>query len=1082
MEQRTILFVDQVGSTRKLADLGDEAMVPIRQRLWSIVNAAVTVHDGRVFSDEGDGGAAVFSRPESGHAAALEVSREALAAGLELRVGLHTGSVVANGDGFVGLAVHAAARLCDAAPPGCILTTSDESAQGTDQLRRLTPFGQRSFKGFPEPVEVMLLTDPAVDAPSLDDMIPSSITVDMASSPLLLAPSLAFVGRDNDLDRLLQLGAAVRGEMSRVALVAGEAGAGKSTLAHRAARSLVADGAVCLVGRSDDSFDDPFHEIIELLGHLVREAPVDLLADHVLRHGDLLTRWLPGLGDRVPSAARSGGDADRTPDRLRLFEAVLSLLRSVSAVQPLVLVLEDLHWATPPTLDLVRYLLDDHGLRSVLVLVTYRSTEVEDGSPLAELLARQSRNDRVEHVSLDPLTLLDVEALVEVAKPELVQQRPDLIGPLAAHLIEATRGNALFCAEFLRHVDIDPTTASDADSLAAHVSVPASVQELACHRIDQLGVEVAEMLAVASVLGERFRLRELQRVLDESGSALLTKLERAERAEVVRPVDSSGAEFSFGHALVRDALYERMTTSQRLRWHRSAADVAVATGVSSAAEVLAHLTSAGPLADPVEVWRTASQAADDAVERLALLEAISYRQRAVEVLEQAPSLSPSDHATTVFALGREQTAIGMAVGGATMVEAAAIARRAADWDLLAEIAVAYGGDLKENQAALDVSRPVLLIETALGHHTAPTAMRARLSISLALWQRQTMSLGRRRALVDEAIAIAESLGDSRTFADVLAQRHRALHGPDAVEEGLGDADRLDELAVELDDDLLAFQATNIRMMATFQRGDWGQTRVHAVARDELGERLRSFEGRRLGLMWQHLEANVAGDYGRADSLQRRLQELISLYPDDIRGRFSAAAVSSRLWLAGHSAMMYEMMPPTVNRDLSLAWFAAESGQIPAARQHLESSGGVARMQAQSDYMWSHDVLALTRASRALSDADVAGELYDVVLPFRHYNAAMGALTFLGAMEHHLGSMAVTLGRLDDAVVHFDAAIERHEGMGAVPYLALTQAELAGVLSARNAVGDADRARSLAAGASTVAEELGLALVLSELDR
>lgn len=1082
MEQRTILFVDQVGSTRKLADLGDEAMVPVRRRLWSIVNAAVQAHGGRVFSDEGDGGAAVFTGAASGHAAALEIVHQAALAGIELRIGLNTGSVVANGDGFVGLTVHAAARLCDVAPPGCILTTSNESSHGNDAVRRLTPFGQRSFKGFPEPIDVMLLTDPSVHAPSLDDLIPSSAAAEMASSPLLLPPSPAFVGRDSELGHLLWLGAAVREAPSRVALISGEAGAGKSTLVHRAAGSLVVDGALCLVGRSDDSFDDPFHEVIELLAHLVREAPVDLLADHVLRHGDLLTRWLPGLGDRVPSAARAGGDADRTPDRLRLFEAVLSLLRSASAVQPLVLVLEDLHWATPPTLDLVRYLLDDHALHSVLVLVTYRSTEVAEGSPLAELVARQSRNDRVEHVSLDPLTMRDVEQLVEVAKPDLVRHRPDLAGPLAVHLIEATQGNALFCTEFLRHVDIDPTIPDSAGELVAHLSVPASVQELACHRIDQLGAEVAGLLAVASVLGERFRLRELQRMLDETGSALLSKLERAERAEVVRPVDISGAEFAFGHALVRDALYERMTTSQRLRWHRAAADVAESAGMSSAAELLAHLTAAGPLADPVEVWRVASRAADDAVERLALHEAIGYRQRAVDMLALATSLSPSEHATTVFALGREQTAVGMAVGGATMVEAAAIAQRGEDWDLLAEIAVAYGGDLKENQATLDVSRPVSLIEAALDRHTAPTAMRARLLISLALWQRQTMSLGRRRELVDEAIAIAESLDDPRTFSDVLAQRHRALHGPDVVEEGLRDADRLDELAEQLGDDLLAFQATNIRMMTTFQRGHWDQTRVHAVARDEIGERLRNFEGRRLGLMWRHLEANVVGDYDLADGLLRRLQRLISLYPDDVRGRFSAAAISSRLWLTGHSSMMYEMMPRTVNQDLSLAWFAAESGQTPAARQHLESSGGVARMNAQSDYMWSHDVLALTRASRALHDADVATDLYATVLPFRHYNATMGALTFLGAMEHHLGSMAVTLGRFDDAVEHFDAAIERHQRMSAVPYLALTQAELAVVLRTRDEAGDVERADHLDAAARVIADELGLALVQQELDR
>ncbi len=361
-------------------------------------------------------------------------------------------------------------------------------------------------------------------------------------------------------------------------------------------------------------------------------------------------------------------------------------------------------------------------------------------------------------------------------------------------------------------------------------------------------------------------------------------------------------------------------------------------------------------------------------------------------------------------------------------------------------------------------------------------MRSRLLMSLALWQRQQMSLADRRALVDEAMQIAESLDERRTLADVLSQHHRALHGPEIAAEALADADRIDEMAHEFDDELLAFQAMNVRVMTTFQLGEWDTARAHAVERAEIGERLRSFEGRRLALMWDLLEAQVRGEFDQATETLRQLEALIGRYPSDVRGRFLAAALASKLWVLGRADVMYEMMPPTVNRDLSLAWFAADSGQLPAARHHLDESGGVERMMNQSDYMWSHDVVSLTRASRGLVDTRCAAELYEAVIPFRRNHATMGALAFLGTMEHHLGTIAATLRDFDAAVEHYERAIERHAAMSSRPFLALSRAELASTLRRRDQAGDPERSAELSEQALFVADELGLGLVHAELKR
>ena len=1088
---QTILFVDQVGSTRLVAELGNESMLTMRVRLWEIINTAVTAHNGRVFSDEGDGGAAAFPLAHDAAAAALEMLERTRHDNIEIRIGVNTGEVIANGDGLVGLAVHVAARLCDEAPHQHVVVSTSTVQALDDSTLVTTPFGHRPVKGLQDPVDVWLLTPAPLRTDEVDILATIPTWEPLPSSRLLEARTEHIVGRSSAQSQLLERAAATRSGTVELVLVGGNPGEGKSTLVQATALELAATGSLCLLGRADEAYDNAFNEIIEMFTHVIAEAPSALLADHVLRHGDLLTRLLPGLADRVPSASRWRDESTAAiPDRNLLFEAVADLLRSIAHHQSVVLVFEDVHWASAPTLDLVRYLLRSKDLGSVLLVVTYRPTEVAADSAAAQFLDLVRGDHASTSIALAPLTALDVEKLIRLRMPALATARPDLAEALSRSVHQQTGGNALFCTEVLRTFEASGFI-NDAelaqmtiDALLSKLLVPNSIQDVARQRADRLGGDVVGVLTDAAVLGESFATAELRSLHGTGGgSDVLDALDAAEHDGLLRAEDAAGQRYSFSHALVQQALYSRLATSQRLRRHHAAAQVigALSTGAARAADALRHLQAAGVLAEASDIAATAGQAAAEALDRLALTEAMNFRLIAADATLGDPTSSAVERAHALAALGRAQTALGLQAGKASMALAADHARVANDWDLYAEIAANYGGDLKENQAVLAVAEPIALIEAALTKQPDASAIRARLLVSLALWKRQTTPYEERRAYVDEAVTIARSLDEPVTLATVLASHHRALHGPNIADEALTNAREIEQLAVRRADDSMLFQALYVRHIVAFETGDWELATATETHLRQVGKLLQNIEGQRLAVMWDAVTAALRGDFDITFEAINTCVELLVGYPTDDLGRFVAALSFSPLWLQGQSAMLYDVTRHDYPRASSLAWFAADSGQIEEAAAAITSSGGIQQSENQMDYMWWHDVVGLTRGARATNDVDTATQIYAAVLPFRSHNATMGLVSFFGAVEHHLGTLAVVMGKIDGAIDHFERGLARHRDMGARPFVALTAAELSLALIARGGVGDQARAADLRNEATSLADELRLGLVTTILD-
>ncbi len=1096
MADLTILFADQVGSTRQLSEIGDEAAVAVRQRLKRLLVSTIEGQAGRIFSDDGDGCAAVFERPEDAARAALLMldgaaeSRHVVDSKLaiHLRIGIHTGNVIPNGDGFVGMAVHLGARMCEVAPTDFVAASRVTSERlATTPWLRVTPFGKRTMKGVAEPVQVNLLSDSSRAAPTPEDQLASSGAEQaMPSSPWLRERPLPAVCVDRVAERSRLEASLIASEHQiQMVLLGGEPGAGKSTLIHQVATAHAANSdAICLVGRCDEVADGPYREVVEALHHLVEVAPIGLLAQHVLKHGSLLTRLIPGLEHRVASAPEY--EAGRDVDRFRLYEAIADLLRDVARNQPVLLVFEDLHWASEPSLDLIRHLVRSAGLASVVIAGTYRSTEVDAEPHTLRFLERVGAEPNTARVELNRFDEAQAHDLVAQAA-SAAQVADGLIPGLVRHLYRQTAGSPLFLTEMLRSLEEAGTLRQlrDAGDIAA-IEMPTTVQELATTRVDRLGADIAAVLADAAILGTSFRIPELERLAESNDFDILDVLEIAERAGIVHEEPSSlDGSFVFRHAVIHRALYDRIGTTRRRRRHRAAADAVTAVSEhdlkARSADILVHLERCGNAARPDELVRFASLAADEASDRIALLDAVRYSQVAADAVHQDPLADRAQIAEVLGALGAAQTAAGLAEGRASMVAAADAARTAERWDLFASAAFRYGGALKENQAS-PVNVATALVDEALLHFPEPSATRAKLLVVAALWRRQTTDYATRRPLADEALTIARSLDDPRTLALVMAEYHRALHGPNTMPEALEMADELESLAAQLKDDAVAFQALNLRLIATAELGMWEEAQQTAASLEQVGDRLRHIEGRRITLSWKISTSTAQGRFDDGAAHIAELKKLLSKYQIEDFGRMFGALSFVPLWLKGHSGLLYKAsLKPGVAAAYSCAWFAADAGLLNEASSHIADLPDPRAVSERFDYMWWNDVVAQTRVALRTGDADLARVVYDIALPYADGNAVMGLINFFGTGRHHLGSLCMTLGDYDAAIANYEASLERTMVMGARPFHALTQAELAQALDSRGNEGDRERAKELRELARAVAEELELGLVIETLN-
>ncbi|HWI73431.1 MAG TPA: AAA family ATPase, partial [Baekduia sp.] len=511
---------------------------------------------------------------------------------------------------------------------------------------------------------------------------------------LRLASTFPFVGRSAELRLLRTLLPRAEGEGRRVVLIGGEPGSGKSRLVRELAAEAAADGVLVLYGACDAEVRTPYGPFVEALDQLTRTVPADELRAALGPGGGELTRLLPDLPARVDGDLSPPVSADPDTERHRLHTAVADLLTAIGEHRPVLLIVEDEHWADTPTLLLLRHLSRAAGHARLLVVATFRDAEADVPESLAEALADLRRVDAVVRLRVGGFSADEVTEFVRGAAggdghggagppPELAQTIGDL-----------TEGNAFLVCELWRAL-VETGVVEIADGAVrltrapADIGTPESVREVVSQRLARLGTGTAELLELAATAGSEFELDVVRRAAGVPDVALLARLDEAVRSGMIEELPSRALSYRFAHELVRRALYDRLTGVRRAELHLRVGEALEGAGVLSGralADLAHHFARAAPLGGPqrgVDYNVLAARAATDA---LAFEEAVARLQTALELKID----SPHRRAELLIELGLAAHRAGRALDALDALRSAAeIGRRQGDADLLARAASGY---------------------------------------------------------------------------------------------------------------------------------------------------------------------------------------------------------------------------------------------------------------------------------------------------------------------------------------------------------------------------------------------------------
>ena len=894
-------------------------------------------------------------------------------------------------------------------------------------------------------------------------------------------PSGAFVGRERELAELgAGLDEALAGR-GRLILLAGEPGIGKSRLAEELAALAVARGARVLVGRCWEAGGAPaYWPWVQSLRAYVRDSDSAALRSQLGAGAADLAPLLPELRERFPGLPEPPA-LESEAARFRLFDATARFLRNASESRPIVLVLDDLHAADSPSLLLLRFLARQLRSSRMLLLGLYRDVEPAAGQALTEMLAEVTREPATRRLSLGGLSEGEVAEYVGLTASAIASVE------LVAALSEETEGNPLFVGEFVRLVSVE--------GVQSHgLVIPQSVRDVIARRLTHLSDECNRVLGLASVLGREFALAAVGRLAGLSEEELLDTLDEAMAARVVSDIPGTRDRLGFTHVLVRDTLYEALTSARRVRLHRQAVELLETLYRDEPGPYLAELAHHAMAGREFERGlRYAQRAGDRAVALLAYEEAARLYEIALEALERREPVDGPSRGHVQLALGEAQARAGlMDHARETFLVAADLARRLNLPDELARAALGYGGRFAYARAA--DPRLVPLLEEALAAvPDGDSVLRARLLARLAGAVRSEPSVERRARLSREAVEMARKLGDPATLAYALESAFAGVT-PQDTEAWRAIGDELVRVAREAGDEEREFFGHQHGLGALMVSGDIRAVDARLEAMAALGEELRQPTQERALAVTRTMRALFAGRFQEADNL---IQEALEAGPGS-RGldmgwfwvvRVQAWALAREQGRLGEVRRDIERLVddyPMVSYLHPV--LASLYGELGCAADALERFERLARHDFTDlpfDSDWLFQVSLLSDVCTFLGDTQRAAKLYELLLPYAGCNVLTYPELSLGSASRYLGLLASTLSRWAEAERHFDAAIEMNAQMGARPWSSHTQQDYARMLLVRGEPTDREPALELIAGALTTYLELGMeswAKKASELER
>ena len=888
-------------------------------------------------------------------------------------------------------------------------------------------------------------------------------------------PGASFVGREAVLRELrAALDEAVAGRSQAVLLI-GEPGIGKSRSVEELARDAGARGARTVTGTCHEGEGAPaFWPWVQMLRSLLGtedEAGAAAILDAA------------GAAERVPEIRErvrelGGGALSPEQERFRVFEGVRAFLeRQASA--PLLLVLEDLHWADTSSLQLLQFLVRELRSAPVLLVATLREAERRRGDPVTRTLAELSRHDRFRRIELAGLSEEEVGDFLAAT----IGRRPP--EPLVRAVCERTDGNPFFIHEVVRWLSGEGLLEFPEFVSTWSVEIPPGVREVLGRRLESLSEACNDVLSLGAVIGREFGL---ELMLPSSGSRreeVLAALDEATAARVIAPVPGTQGDHAFSHALVREALYDELPTARRVGLHRRVGESLEKLAAEHPEPYLSglahHFHAAAAGGDEDKAIKYAVAAAARAAGVHAHEEAAQHYARAVELLELRPPVNPEQLLRLLQALGDAHLAAGEGdASRESFLRAAEVARSLGQPDSFARCALGYSGWGEWGPPNEPLRQ---LLEEALAHMgSRPCPLRARILSHLAGVPPYAQTPEQCRRLSSEALEIARDGEDAQTLSDALMARHFSLSDPDETEERISVARELLSLSEEVGRPDLAYRV----------RQDLEADLLTLDRIEEFSSVLD--ESTRLAETWRTPLFHFANGVSRAGLLliRGRLDDCERLVGENFR---LGQRLSHRLAMAtlmGHGYLLLrhrgqverlEDALPSIEENfpwfgtylqISPAVASAEADRRDSARDAFERVAANDFADIPRSMDWLVCVSELASVAAYLGDRRRAGRLLELLAPYAGRHAVLpGPLLYAGPVDRHLGALAATLGKREAAAAHFENALAMCERLGAAPERVRTRVDYARCLLASRGGTARGRGRELAQQAHAEATKLGL---------
>jgi len=913
-------------------------------------------------------------------------------------------------------------------------------------------------------LEAMVLSqDPELLAPKP----PQAAVRQALPAALDIGERVALAGRDVELQMLTAAWTDACLGKSGTALVSGDAGIGKSRLLRELARSVGNGAGVVLHGRCDPELAIPCQPFVTCLAEALAASPDQVLTDVGPRKLGELARIVPDVLQRQPDLP-APLKADPDVERYLLFGAAASLLSALARTGPVLIVLDDLHWADRTTLQLMTHL-TGLNLGSLLIVGAHRDSERADG-PLVEMLSTLHRNAAATRVTLRGLTPEQGQTVMAT----IVGSEPDDTAVDLVHRVHGeTQGNPFYLTELLRHLlETDVITRLPDGRCTVRAApnpadLPNSIREVLRARLARLGEQAASALSVAAVIGPEFDTDLLATASAPDEDSLLDLLEAAQRAALIQP-DHTAGRYRFAHVLVQHTLYVDLSPARRTRAHARVAAGMETLGGHEPGELAHHYLAGMTAATTDKAVHYARAAGEHALAVSAPNEAARWYSAALNALP--PPRDDIRHARVQLDLGIAQRQADDAGYRETLLSAAHTAHRFGADDLLVDAAIAVHPGGFSILGQID-SEKVTILETALEVAAPNTPKRARLLAALSGELTWHPDHHRRIALANEAVSVARRSGDDLALYEAISYPGPANWVPETSEERVRLCREALRLADRANDPVARIDA--VGMLAPYLLEQGAADRCESDL-DSAAEVASEFREPLFRTMLQLTRCSLTIVRGDLELAERQAGELLSSAPDNVDAQEGHSELIGIIrWHQGRLSEALPHLRAALNRLPSLPsrWaevaFAEAVGGDPDVAKHLLNDAAENDFDIFYGPIWLGCLCTWAAVAAEVGDTRAAAVLYSKLAPWPDLFGTTGPIPVHG-VSHALGRLAALAGDFNSAVRHFELASKIHHRMGAPFYAAETALYHGGTLIETQP----DRARTLLTDALQIARRQG----------